>query len=146
MKKLTTILSLTAMLSVTILSTGCVSRRTTVPADGTSAETTPAETTAGEPTTKKIPVSHIIEFEDGGKDYVYIVDGIENHFLVPPEDFNPITATDEELARYCFPPRPTTEAGIKQWENQMKNYEITPPPNLDITIEVWNPDPDSHNN
>ena len=141
MKKLTTILSLTAMLSVSILNTGCVSRRSTAPADGTvlettPAETTPAETTAGEPTTKKIPVSHIIEFEDGGKDYVYIVDGIENHFLVPPEGFDPITATDEELSRYCFPPRPSSSAQLKQWENQVKNYKVTPPPELELTVEI----------
>ena len=47
---------------------------------------------------KDTNLSHIIKFEDGGKDYVYIINGIENHCLVPPEDFNPLTATDEELA------------------------------------------------
>lgn len=55
---------------------------------------------------QELEYDHVIDFPDGGKDYVYIIEGIENHYLVPPEGFNPLTATDEELDRYCFPDRP----------------------------------------
>lgn len=49
-----------------------------------------------------VSYDYVTEFDDGGKDYVYIIDGVKNHYLVPPDDFDPLTATDEELDRYCF--------------------------------------------
>ncbi len=75
-------------------------------------------------------LSHVIDFEDGGKDYVYIINGIENHCLVPPEGFNPLTASDKELARYCFQPRPTEKSELLEWENIVKHYKTTPTPKL----------------
>lgn len=81
-------------------------------------------------------LSHIIEFEDGGKDYVYIINGIENHCLVPPEGFNPLTASDEELARYCFPPRPNDKTELQHWENNMKHYKSTPEPGTKLSYKV----------
>ena len=65
-----------------------------------------------------------------------------HYCLVPPEGFSPLTATDEELARYCFPPIPTDEAQLKQWENQMKYYKSTPAPKVDDTVEIRYPDND----
>ena len=53
-----------------------------------------------------VSYDYVTEFDDGGTDYVYIIAGVKNHYLVPPEDFDPLTATDEELDRYCFPDRP----------------------------------------
>ena len=57
-----------------------------------------------------VSYDYVTEFDDGGKDYVYIIDGVKNHYLVPPDDFDPLTATDEELDRYCFPDRPEAMA------------------------------------
>lgn len=77
----------------------------------------------------------IVEFDDGGKDYIFTINGAEEHCLVPPEDFNPIDATNEELERYCFPPRPNNENELNDWIRMMDNYKGTPIPEV-TTIEV----------
>jgi hypothetical protein len=68
-------------------------------------------------------------FLDGGKDYIYVIDGVENHYLVPPDGFTPLTATDDELERYCFPARPDIFSDdYAEWETLMANYRETPDP------------------
>ena len=94
---------------------------------------------------QELEYDHVIDFPDGGKDYVYIIEGIENHYLVPPEGFNPLTATDEELDRYCFPDRPNIVNGISddsmaqsteyaEWVALMENYSGAPEPDLAVRI------------
>jgi len=71
-------------------------------------------------------------FEDGGKDYTYIVDGVENHCFVPPEGFNPIEASDEILERYGFPERPedVESEDYAEWVALMESYTGTPEPEI----------------
>jgi hypothetical protein len=150
MKKIIiSIISLVTIMS--LLCVGCVSRKSLSSANDETSDVveniTTIDNTENNPTIIEInladeTVSYITEFEDGGRDYVYIIDDIEHHCLVPPEGFSPLTATDEELARYCFPPRPTDEAQLKQWENQMKYYKSTPAPSVDDTVEIRYPDKD----
>ncbi len=48
-------------------------------------------------------------------------------YAEPPKGFNPVTATDEELATYGFPPRPDKLAHANeyaQWERAMKLAKI----------------------
>lgn len=87
-----------------------------------------------------IDYDHIEELADGGKIYVYIINGIENRFPVPPEGFKPLTASDEQLETYGFPPRPTDESSedYEEWEYIMSNYKSTPIP--DIKIEESSPE------
>lgn len=70
-----------------------------------------------------VSYDYVTEFDDGGKDYVYIIDGVKNHYLVPPDDFDPLTATDEDWTvtvfltvqkqwRYLMRPTVTTQIGI----------------------------------
>lgn len=68
---------------------------------------------------------YVTEFEDGGKDYVYIIDGIKNHCYVTPEGFNPLNATDEQLARYCYPPRHETQKEIAEWQKMVLGSDST---------------------
>ena len=86
---------------------------------------------------KHIDYDYITEFSDGGKDYVYIINGVVNHALVPPEDFNPITASDEILARYCFPARPSTRSSdeYNQWVSQMSTYTGAETPNMSVKMK-----------
>lgn len=94
---------------------------------------------------QELEYDRVVDLPDGGKDYVYIIEGIENHYLVPPEDFNPLTATDAQLERYCFPARPEIVNGISdqnedqsteysEWVKLMENYSGTPDPDLSIRI------------
>lgn len=89
-----------------------------------------------------IDYDYVTEFSDGGKDYVYIIDGMANHALVPPDDFDPLTASDEMLDRYCFPPRPTTRNfdEYNMWVAQMSTYKGAESPNLSVKIEPVAPD------
>lgn len=48
-------------------------------------------------------------------------------FSAPPEHFNPLTASDLELAAYGFPPRPSAQTDpdrYSQWERAMKAAKI----------------------
>jgi len=48
-------------------------------------------------------------------------------YAEPPKGFNPVTATDEELAIYGFPPRPDKQANLEHyaaWEQAMKAAKI----------------------
>ena len=83
-----------------------------------------------EETAGKIEDKYTVYFEDGGKDVVYVIDGIENHCLVPPAGFDPLTASDEELEKYCFPPRPEDKNDLTDWEYEMSFYRSMPEPEL----------------
>lgn len=69
-------------------------------------------------------------FDDGGRLYTYTVDGVKNYYPVPPEGFNPVTATDEQLERYGFPARPLQEDKLLEWNEQMSHYSYTPVPEV----------------
>ena len=64
-------------------------------------------------------------------------------FLVPPEDFDPLTATDEELDRYCFPDRPGAamelsdgiNSDYSDWFSLMENYSGTPDPEISVSVQ-----------
>lgn len=77
------------------------------------------------------------QYPDGGKNYTYYINGIENHYYVPPADFDPITASDEELSRYCFPARPDVidEEAYLQWTDLMSNYSGTPEPEIYVELK-----------
>lgn len=88
-----------------------------------------------------ITCSYISEFSDGGKDYIYILDdGNELHALVPPPGFDPLTASDEDLEKYCFPSRPTSEnerevsESYNNWVQMISCYTSTPEPDYSTMI------------
>ncbi len=82
----------------------------------------------------KVSCERVEELPDGGKVYVYIIGGQENKFSVPPEGFVPLTATDEQLMTYGFPPRPSENntEDYKDWVKLMKNYKSTPVPEIEL--------------
>lgn len=66
-----------------------------------------------------VSYDYVTEFDDGGKDYVYIIDGVKNHYLVPPDDFDPLKnwtvtvfLTVQKQWRYLMRPTVTTQIGI----------------------------------
>lgn len=79
----------------------------------------------------------IEELPDGGKIYIYLIDGMEHKFPVPPEGFKPLTATDEQLEAYGFPPRPDEEnqEEYEQWAELMSCYKFTKAPKLEKSVE-----------
>lgn len=87
-------------------------------------------------TEMSVTYDDITVFPDGGKDYKFYVEGVENHYLVPPEGFSPLTASDEDLARYGFPGRPDESDidSFNEWKELMANYTGTPEPELSVTI------------
>lgn len=84
------------------------------PLDGSAPESTPDEV-------KSLP--------GGGTLYIY--DGAEGEkyeFPEEPSGFNPLTATNEELAEYGYPPRPSNKAFREDWESVMKRVGDSAPP------------------
>ena len=65
----------------------------------------------------------------GGESVNYLVDGITNSYLVPPNGFNPLKASDDVLAAYGLPPRPTDKTALKTWKQDMKAYKHIYRPN-----------------
>ncbi|KEO81885.1 hypothetical protein [Tumebacillus flagellatus] len=45
---------------------------------------------------------------------------------IPPHGWNPLTASDEELNFYNFPPRPHDPADLKDWERIVSNSTWDP--------------------
>lgn len=86
--------------------------------------------------TSQVTFSAINSLPDGGLDYVFVVEGAENHYYVPPEDFNPATASDEILNMYGYPPRPDTTNATEYaaWVERMESYTGTPIPEIKTTV------------
>lgn len=95
-----------------------------------------------EPQSVKLNYDSIEELPDGGKIYVYNVDGVVSKFPVPPEGFKPLDATDEQLETYGFPPRPDKDnvEDYNCWVEQMGYYKSTAIPEIEVkhTIEDTN--------
>lgn len=74
---------------------------------------------------QKLNYDSIEELPGGGKKYIYNIKNKYNdnyivcNDIVPPEGFDPLTATDEQLSIYGFPPRPTNEEGLAFWTEIM---------------------------
>ena len=99
--------------------------------------TTVADAADTTESSRLLQCDHIEELSDGGKIYVYYIDGIENDFPVPPAGFKPIEASDEELATYGFPPRPTDPSELDKWTKDMSAYRYTPVPEVKPSETVY---------
>lgn len=86
--------------------------------------------------TDTLRCSYIEDLPDGGKIYVYVIDGVENMFPVPPEGFHPLTASDEALEIYGFPPRPSDPDELAKWTENMSAWKETPIPEIEQTERV----------
>ncbi len=50
---------------------------------------------------------------DGGKEYIYNVEGAKTVYKVPPAGFDPLKANDRQLREYGLPPRPNGGAKLR---------------------------------
>ncbi len=76
------------------------------------------------------PPTSIIHHGDGSSTYEYEMDGGESIINLPPRDFNPLTASNLQLTKYGYPPRPTDKSEVKQWEQFVTHRIIQTPGNL----------------
>lgn len=78
--------------------------------------------------------NRIDELPDGGKVYVYNIDGVENRFPMPPEGFDALTATDEQLRIYGIPPRPNKDNAddYLSWVEVVDGYDFKPTPEINV--------------
>jgi hypothetical protein len=60
---------------------------------------------------------------DGGIRYTFIINGVENVLHVPPVGFDPMKATDAELAEYGWPARPKDQKGLTGWQNTWGRFK-----------------------
>jgi Peptidase A4 family len=74
------------------------------------------------------PGAGVRELSDGGKIYSYEVGDQTVEYPVPPESFDARTATDEQLERYNFPPRPSDPAALAEWDKTFGNDAKPVPP------------------
>ena len=81
---------------------------------------------------------HIEYLDDGGRIYVYYIDGIKNSFPVPPDGFDPLTASDDDLSTYGFPPKPSDQSELNEWTELMETYSGTPIPRIVRTDVCFN--------
>jgi hypothetical protein len=75
----------------------------------------------------------ISDFPGGGKIYSFNIDGYTVTSAVPPDNFNPVTATDEQLQKYGFEPRPKDSSKLNAWQERMSHYKSTPIPAIGVT-------------
>ena len=82
-------------------------------------------------------MAEVKHYPDGGSTYTYEYGSEGETYTIgqPPEGFRPEDASDEELARYAFPPRPVdtgaegwTYDSIREWEALVSGYKEAAPP------------------
>jgi hypothetical protein len=66
----------------------------------------------------------------GGYAYDFMIDGVDNQYLVPPPSFRPMTASPAQLAEYGFPSAPAAGPARSQWMAAMTSYSGVPAPTL----------------
>lgn len=93
-----------------------------------------SEATDEAPSFERVECDSVEVLEDGGKIYTYVIDGVVNKFPVPPDDFDPLTATDEQLSVYGFPTRPVTRdvEAYSSWLALVEDYDSTPIPVIEV--------------
>ncbi len=90
----------------------------------------PSELRAYASTVSQRPVSvkssDVVSLPGGGQSYEYdFSNGRSLSVPVPPAGFDPMTATDAQLAEYAFPPRPSQASDLEEWQKAMESYRST---------------------
>lgn len=77
-------------------------------------------------------MAKVVRYPDGGSTYTYQYGSEGETYTIgqPPSGFRPEKASDEELERYGFPPRPVdvggkawTEENISEWQDLVSGYK-----------------------
>ena len=85
----------------------------------------------------KTDMARVTKYPDGGSTYTYRYGSEGETYAIgqPPPGFRPEKASDEELARYGFPPRPVDVGGagwtgesLREWESLVSGYKEAAPP------------------
>lgn len=80
-----------------------------------------------------ITYSSVEDLPGGGKKYKFGNNANGGYTIVPPDGFNPITATDAQLAEYGFEPRPTDSKELADWTKVWSHYHGTAIPKFKQT-------------
>ena len=83
--------------------------------------------------TAKLPLA------GGGSEYEYNVGGGIMTMLVPPPDFNPLTASSALLTEYGFPLPPRNPSALAAWQAMASNVHPVAAPSMVIQIPVTVP-------
>ena len=67
---------------------------------------------------------------------VYLDD--HTFYVIPPDDFDPLTASDAELKKYGLPERPTDKEGLAFWESLYVDRPVFIEPEIGEAYE-WHP-------
>ena len=51
-------------------------------------------------------------------------------YVAPPQHFNPLVATNQQLHRYGFPRRPTSQKALVAWTRLMSKYKTWAAPHV----------------
>lgn len=72
--------------------------------------------------------TRVFALAGGGEEYDFNVDGSSIIYRIPPNGFDPLMATDQQLAYYQLPPRPSTQAGLQRWTATVAHARPAPVP------------------
>lgn len=72
-------------------------------------------------------LAQTIHYSDGGYGEVFNTSIGTVTLPVPANGFVPETASNAQLARYGFPPRPTDSAQLQSWQEEIANDRVTEP-------------------
>ena len=78
------------------------------------------------------------EIGSGGELRIYKGKEFDYELPIPPASFDPLTANDEELELYAFPPRPTDSESLDEWTEEMQAYQGTAVSDLCTAPRVTN--------
>ncbi|MEO0023755.1 MAG: hypothetical protein RL196_196 [Actinomycetota bacterium] len=91
-------------------------------------------------TVSEVTVNAVVsQLSDSGALYTYnLPDGSVMTVPYPPADFNPLTASDRELATYDIDPRPSKAIDLQEWNTVHANYVRPNAPNAAIELKTSN--------
>jgi hypothetical protein len=78
---------------------------------------------------KTSTTSSVVELQT---DQTYTASDLDINVVAPPANFNPLKASDAELAEYNFPERPTDPQSLADWEDAMGDYKQFVKPNFKL--------------
>ena len=81
---------------------------------------------------------HKIEnLPDGGKNIIFKYNDVTIVSPVQPDDFDPLTASDEQLRTYAIPERPKEESALAAWNERFSTYTPVVSETLEVTDKYF---------
>ncbi len=79
------------------------------------------------------PLEKVVRLPDGGREYVYTVEGVRQINRIPPSGLDLTQAPASVRNLYGIPPKPSDPAALARWKAMVRKAHFITPPKAIIT-------------